>query len=159
MCSTKIYGNSHLQQFWTIKYKLNLQPIIWTFSQAESAFLQVEIFRFGLHTFLQFTTEPLKTENKTILRTSSTVRNTFLFSTWVVSTEYQQVLSKEVNQLWHEDNHLPPPGFQIKNTSTLPNTVMAQCFIKHSKILTYFVYLMFDYQLQSINWNTNAQDV
>ena len=53
-----IYSNSE----W-YKYKFNLQPIIRAFSQAESAFLQVEIFWFGLHTFLQFLNKLLKTGN------------------------------------------------------------------------------------------------
>lgn len=82
-----------------------------------------------------------------------------LLHIWVPYTGYQQVLSAEVNQSWHGDDHSPPPSFQIKNTSTPPNTEMAQCFIKHSKTLTYFAFLISDHQLQSINWNVNAQDV
>ena len=43
----------------------------------------------------------------------------------VPNTCYQEVLSTEVNQLWNEADHSPPPSSQIKNTSTPPNTVMA----------------------------------
>jgi len=56
-------------------------------------------------------------------------------------TCYQQVLSAEVNQLWNEADHSPPPSTQIKNTSTPPNTVMAQCSIKHSTTLSYLAFL------------------
>ena len=59
----------------------------------------------------------------------------------VLYTYYQQVLSTEVNQLWNEADHSPPPSFWIKNTSTTSNTVMAQCFINHSTTLTYFAFL------------------
>jgi hypothetical protein len=41
----------------------NLHSIIWELPQAVIAFLQVEVVWFGLHTFLQFINQPLKTEN------------------------------------------------------------------------------------------------
>lgn len=64
-----------------------------------------------------------------------------LFHIRVPYTCYQQVLSEEANQLWNESDHSPPPSSQIKNTSTTPKTVMAQCSIKYSTTLTYFAFL------------------
>jgi hypothetical protein len=43
------------------KHEFNLQPILWKFSQAVTAFLQVEVFWFGLYTFLQLINELLET--------------------------------------------------------------------------------------------------